>query len=146
MSKTIHLLNGPNLNLLGVREPELYGAETLADVEARCAAALPDGFELLCRQSNHEGQLVDWIQEARGVACGLVLNPGAYTHTSIALLDALNMFEGPVIEVHVSNIHKREDFRRRSYVSLRADGVIAGFGVEGYVAAVRRICGLAGAA
>ncbi|RBO55003.1 type II 3-dehydroquinate dehydratase [Rhodovulum sp. BSW8] len=141
--KTIHILNGPNLNLLGQREPEIYGRETLADVESACARVAGEkGFAVALRQSNHEGQIVDWIHEARQTACAIVINPAAYTHTSVAILDALNAFEGPVIEVHISNIHKREAFRHRSYVSLRADGVIAGCGIEGYELAVRRICSL----
>lgn len=145
MSKLVFVLNGPNLNLLGKRQPEIYGSDTLADVETSCRALLAEGFALTCRQSNHEGQLVDWIHEARGTACGIVINPGAYSHTSIAILDALNAFEGPVIEVHVSNIHRRESFRHRSYVSLRADGVIAGLGVQGYEAALRRVQHVLGA-
>jgi 3-dehydroquinate dehydratase-2 len=141
----IHVLNGPNLNLLGVREPDLYGAETLADVEARLRALLPEGARLVMRQSNWEGQIVDWVQEARETADAIVLNPGALTHTSVALLDALNAFDGPVIEVHVTQIHRREAFRHHSYVSLRADGVVAGFGTEGYEAALRRALGLVAA-
>ena len=143
MTKTIYLLNGPNLNLLGKRQPEIYGAATLADVEAACRAQLSDGYALRSEQSNHEGQLIDWIHEARGTACGIVINPGAFSHTSVAILDALIAFEGPVIEVHISNIHKREGFRHHSHVSGRADGVIAGFGIEGYEAAIRRIVHLA---
>lgn len=139
MTKTIYLLNGPNLNLLGKRQPDIYGAATLADVEANCRALLPKGYELRALQSNHEGQLIDWIHQARDAACGIVINPGAFTHTSVAILDALMAFDGPVIEVHVSNIHKREAFRHHSYVSGRAEGVIAGFGIEGYEAAIRRI-------
>lgn len=142
MSETIYLLNGPNLNLLGQREPEIYGAETLADVEAQCRALLPEGIGLRMLQSNHEGQLIDWIHEARGQAAAIIINPGAFTHTSIALLDALSAYEGIVIEVHISNIHKRESFRHHSYISNRADGVIAGFGIEGYVAATRRVLSL----
>ncbi|ROT97777.1 type II 3-dehydroquinate dehydratase [Histidinibacterium lentulum] len=139
----ILILNGPNLNLLGARQPEIYGRETLDDVAAACASLGTSlGLDTDLRQSNHEGQLVDWIQEARGTAAGIVINPGAYTHTSIAILDALNAFDGPVIEVHVSNVHRREDFRRHSYVSLRADGVIAGFGTEGYTLALRRMASL----
>ena len=126
---SILVLNGPNLNLLGKRQPEIYGHETLADVEVKSTAqAKGMGFETRCLQSNHEGQLVDWIQEARGDVAGIVINPGAYTHTSVAILDALNMFEGPVIEVHISQVHKRESFRHHSYVSGRANGVIAGMG------------------
>lgn len=143
MSKTIYVLNGPNLNLLGKRQPELYGHETLADVEARCAAAAAErGFRIRLLQSNWEGQIVDWIQEAREEACGVVINPAALTHTSVAVLDALNMFEGPVIEVHISQVFRREPFRHHSYVSHRSDGVIAGLGVFGYEAAVRRVCEL----
>lgn len=144
MTRTIFVLNGPNLNLLGKRQPEIYGRDTLADVEANCRAVAGDGFAIDLRQSNHEGQVIDWIHEARDAACGIVINPAAFTHTSVAILDALNTFEGPVIEVHISNVHKRESFRHHSYVSLRAEGVIAGLGVEGYEAAVRRICTLVG--
>ena len=139
MGKRILVLNGPNLNLLGKRQPEVYGRATLADVEANCRALLTEGADLTFRQSNHEGQLVDWIHEAREGADAIAINPGAYSHTSIAILDALNAFEGPVIEVHISNIHARESFRHHSYVSARAEGVIAGFGIEGYEAAIRRI-------
>ena len=137
---TIFILNGPNLNLLGVREPATYGYDTLADVEQRCLArgrALDLAIDF--RQTNHEGQLVDWIHEARETAGGIAINPAAYTHTSVAILDALNTFEGPVIEVHISNVHKREAFRHHSYVSLRADGVIAGLGTQGYGLALRRL-------
>ncbi|WP_299840368.1 type II 3-dehydroquinate dehydratase [uncultured Jannaschia sp.] len=137
----ITILNGPNLNLLGQRQPEIYGHETLADVEASCRAL--DLAAITFRQSNHEGQLVDWIQEARGAADGIVINPGAYSHTSVAILDALNTYEGPVVEVHISNIHRREAFRHHSYVSARADAVIAGLGTEGYRAALRWIAGRA---
>ncbi len=142
MSKLIYVLNGPNLNLLGKRQPEIYGTETLNDVEQNCKSLLPDDYAIFMGQSNHEGQLIDWIHEARDKACGIVINPAALTHTSVAILDALNAFEGPVIEVHISNIHKRESFRHHSYVSLRADGVIAGLGTEGYEAALRRIISL----
>ena len=139
---TILLLNGPNLNLLGQREPAVYGYETLADVEALAQAACAPGFDIDAKQSNWEGQLIDWIHEARGKAVGIVINPGAFTHTSVAILDALNAFEGPVIEVHISQVHKREPFRHHSYVSKRADAVIAGLGVDGYAAAVGRVCKL----
>jgi len=139
MSRMIYILNGPNLNLLGLREPEIYGHETLGDVEARCRALLPEGWDLTVLQSNHEGALVDWIHEARANGAGIVINPAAFTHTSVAILDALNTFDGPVIEVHISNVHKREAFRHHSFVSGRADGVIAGLGIEGYEAATRRI-------
>jgi 3-dehydroquinate dehydratase-2 len=131
----ILVLNGPNLNLLGQREPSIYGTETLADVEASCRVLDLAGVEF--RQSNHEGVLVDWIQEARGRFDAIVINPGAYSHSSIAILDALNAFEGRVVEVHISNIHRREAFRHHSHVSARADAVIAGLGTEGYRAALR---------
>ncbi len=145
MPHMIHVLNGPNLNLLGQRQPEIYGSETLDDVEAACRALGTElGLGIEFRQSNWEGQIVDWIQEARGAASGIVINPGALTHTSVAVLDALNAFEAPVIEVHISNIHKRETFRHRSYVSLRAEGVIAGCGTEGYLLALRRLATLVG--
>ena len=143
MTKPIYVLNGPNLNLLGQRQPEVYGRETLADVVAKCEALARDlGVAVRCLQSNHEGQLVDWVQEARGAAAGVIINAGAYTHTSVAILDALNAFEGPVIEVHISNIHKREAFRHHSYISARADGVIVGCGTEGYLLALRHVVSL----
>jgi len=141
--KTVYILNGPNLNLLGQRQPEIYGRETLADVEAACAALGASlGLAVTLFQSNHEGVVIDTIHEARHKAAGIVINPAAFTHTSVAILDALNSFDGPVIEVHISNVHKRESFRHHSYVSLRADGVIAGLGTEGYLAAVRRMATL----
>lgn len=143
MPKIVTLLNGPNLNLLGLRQPEIYGHETLDDVAARTADLAEElGLRLRALQSNHEGQLVDWIQEARGTSAGIIINPGAYSHTSVAILDALNAYDGPVLEVHISNIHKREAFRHHSYVSHRADGVIAGFGTEGYLLALRRMASL----
>ncbi len=146
MPTRILLLNGPNLNLLGTREPEIYGAETLPDVEAAArATGTALGLEVTAAQSNHEGALVDLIQQARGQMAGIVINPGAYSHTSVAILDALNAFDGPVMEVHVSNIHRRETFRHHSYVSYRADGVIAGCGVQGYELALRRLAQLLGA-
>jgi 3-dehydroquinate dehydratase-2 len=146
MTKLVYILNGPNLNLLGKRQPHIYGSETLADVERDCAALAADlGVEIRFLQSNAEGQIIDWIHAAREEAVGIVINPAAYTHTSVAILDALNAFDGPVIEVHISNVHKRESFRHHSYVSLRADGVIAGCGTEGYRLALRRIVSLAGA-
>ena len=145
MPKPVYILNGPNLNLLGQRQPEVYGRETLADVEAACGRLAGElGLEVRFRQSNHEGALIDWIHEARGEASGIVINPGAFTHTSVAILDALNAFDGPVLEVHISNVHKRESFRHHSYVSLRAEGVIAGFGTEGYLLALRRMATLTG--
>ena len=143
MTQPILVLNGPNLNLLGLRQPEIYGRETLVDVEAELGRLATElGVGLDCRQSNHEGALVDWIQGARGAAAGIIINPGAYSHTSVAILDALNAFEGPVLEVHISNIHKREAFRHHSFVSARAEGVIAGFGTEGYLLALRRMASL----
>jgi 3-dehydroquinate dehydratase II len=143
MMKPIYVMNGPNLNLLGHRQPEIYGVETLEDVlRAMVGLGAELGVTVQGMQSNHEGQLVDWIHEAREKADGIIINPGAYSHTSIAILDALNTFEGPVLEVHISNIHKREEFRHHSYVSGRADGVIAGFGTEGYLLALRRMAGL----
>lgn len=142
--KKIFVLNGPNLNLLGKRQPDIYGHGTLEDIAALCQAAAGDSAEIDLRQSNHEGELVDWIHEAREAAVGIVINAAAYTHTSVAILDALNTFEGPVMEVHISQVHKREAFRHHSYVAARADGVIAGLGLEGYAAAVRRICQLTG--
>ena len=143
MSKLVTLLNGPNLNLLGQRQPEIYGRETLEDVVTRVAdLGVELGLQITALQSNHEGQLVDWIQAARGTSSAIIINPGAYSHTSIALLDALNAFDGPVLEVHISNIHQREAFRHHSYVSHRADGVIAGCGTEGYLLALRRVASL----
>ena len=134
---TVFILNGPNLNLLGVREPATYGYDTLADVEQRCLARAA-ALDLLIdfRQTNHEGQMVDWIHEAREAADGIILNAGAYTHTSIAVLDALRAADLPVIEVHLSNIYRRETFRHTSYVSAAAQGVICGFGGHGYVLAL----------
>lgn len=141
--REIAVLNGPNLNLLGARQPEIYGSATLADVEATCeGAAGQHGFALRFLQSNAEGELVTWIQEARGRSAAIVINAAAYTHTSIAILDALSVFEGPVIEVHLSNVYRREAFRHRSFVSQRADGVIAGCGIEGYALAIRRVATL----
>ncbi|HMQ95007.1 MAG TPA: type II 3-dehydroquinate dehydratase [Amaricoccus sp.] len=140
--KTIMVLNGPNLNLLGRRQPKIYGHETLEDVTRICEAACADGFGIRLLQSNHEGQIIDWIHEARETSCGIVIKPGAFTHTSVAILDALNIYEAAVIEVHFNQVHKREAFRHHSYVSHRADGVIAGLGIEGYAAGVRRICQL----
>jgi 3-dehydroquinate dehydratase-2 len=143
MSKSVLILNGPNLNLLGLREPHLYGAETLTDVEAACRKeATGLGLTLGFRQSNAEHQLIDWIHEARGQQAGIIINPGAFTHTSIAILDALNAFEGKVIEVHISNIHKREAFRHHSYVSGRADGIIVGCGTQGYRLALQRLAAI----
>ncbi len=138
MATTVYVLNGPNLNLLGTREPEIYGRTTLKDIEAMCRdAGKRHGFDILFHQSNHEGALVDWIQEARGSgAAGIVINPAAYTHTSVAILDALLAADIPTIEVHLSNVHAREPFRRHSYVSPAAKAVICGFGANGYVLAI----------
>ena len=136
----ILVLNGPNLNLLGVREPKTYGSETLADIEEAClerAAALDLALDF--RQSNHEGQLVDWIQEARESADGIIINAGAYTHTSIAILDALRACELPIIEVHLSNVFAREAYRHHSYISSVARGVICGFGAQSYILALDAI-------
>ncbi|MBL8564931.1 MAG: type II 3-dehydroquinate dehydratase [Hyphomicrobiaceae bacterium] len=136
-AKPVYVLNGPNLNLLGAREPHVYGHETLADVRRRAeAAASRVGLTLEFRQSNHEGQLIDWVHEARDKGAGLIVNAGGLTHTSIALLDALQAAELPVIEVHLSNIFRREPFRHHSYVSLAAKGVICGLGAKGYELAV----------
>lgn len=143
MAERILVLNGPNLNLLGAREPETYGRATLDDVVDLCRVTARElGLEIRAEQSNHEGALLDWIHEARQGVAGIVINPGAYSHTSVALLDALTAFDGPVLEVHISNIHRREPFRHFSFVSARADGVIAGFGIEGYGAAIRRMATL----
>lgn len=131
------LLNGPNLNMLGTRQPAIYGSETLADVEAACVARGQElGLAVECRQSNHEGELVDLIQQARGVKAGLIVNAGAYTHTSVAIADAVLAAEIPFIEVHLSNIHAREAFRHRSYLSPIASGVICGFGTHSYILAL----------
>ncbi len=147
MPKTIYVLNGPNLNLLGTREPQIYGRSTLADVEKLCRiTAERHGFALVFRQSNHEGQIIDWINEARAEkASGLIINPAGYTTTSVAILDALLAMEAPVIEVHISNIHAREEFRRHSYVSRAARAVICGFGVNGYALAIAGLASLLGA-
>ena len=141
MRPVAHVLNGPNLNLLGTRKPEVYGRETLADVEALCRAAGDAvGLDVRFAQTNHEGTLVDLIHAARaGDACGIVINPAAYTHTSVAIRDALAVCDLPVFEVHLSNVHRREPFRHHSYVSGVATGVIAGLGPEGYAAALRRL-------
>ncbi|MBL8574549.1 MAG: type II 3-dehydroquinate dehydratase [Hyphomicrobiaceae bacterium] len=133
MSRSLLVLNGPNLNLLGTRQPQVYGSATLRDVEAMCRAKGTSlGIDIDFRQSNHEGVLVDWIHEARGRHAGLVINAGAYTHTSVALMDAITSVELPVAEVHLSNIHKREEFRHRSFISKVAVGMICGFGPIGY--------------
>jgi 3-dehydroquinate dehydratase-2 len=139
---SILVLNGPNLNLLGTRQPEIYGAATLADVEEMCRAhGTRRGAEIACSQSNHEGTLVTAIQDARGIHDGIVLNAGAYTHTSIAIMDAIKGTAIPVVELHVSNVHARESFRHHSYITPVAVGVIAGFGVKGYTLAIDAILG-----
>jgi 3-dehydroquinate dehydratase-2 len=140
MSRLVYVLNGPNLNLLGKRQPHIYGHETLADVEAECRKVADElRLDIQFHQSNREYEIIDWVHEAREVAGGIAINPAAFTHTSVAILDALNTFEGPVIEIHISNVHKREAFRHHSFVSTRADGVIAGFGTQGYTLALRRL-------
>lgn len=137
MAHKILVLNGPNLNMLGLREPGVYGHETLADVERLCTDTGADhALEVECFQTNHEGQMIDRIHTARGVMAGIVINPGAWTHTSVAIHDALVAAEVPVLEVHISNVHRRESFRHHSYVSLVAVGVIAGFGTHGYKLAI----------
>ena len=147
--KTVFVLNGPNLNLLGSREPQVYGAQTLADVQALCErACAANGFALEFRQSNHEGALVDWIHEAgllqaQGTLAGVILNAGAYTHTSVALLDAIKGTGVTLIELHISNVHARETFRHHSYISPVAKAVMAGFGVNGYALAIAGLAGMA---
>jgi 3-dehydroquinate dehydratase II len=143
MSRHVLVLNGPNLNLLGKRQPHIYGAETLADVEATCRKLAKSlKLDLAFHQSNREYELIDWIHAARETSAAVVINPGAFTHTSVALLDALNAFDGTVIEVHISQVHKREAFRHHSYVSHRADAVMAGFGTQGYELALMRVARL----
>jgi 3-dehydroquinate dehydratase-2 len=135
--KPVYILNGPNLNMLGLREPAVYGAATLKDVEARCLEhAQSLGLDAVFRQTNIEGELVTWIHEAREKASAIAINAGAYTHTSIALHDALKAAELPAVELHLSNVHKREAFRHHSYIAAAVDGVICGFGVESYVLAI----------
>jgi 3-dehydroquinate dehydratase-2 len=147
MPKTIYVLNGPNLDLLGTREPEIYGRATLADVEKLCrATAERHGLAVEFRQSNHEGTIIDWIHDARAHgAAALIINPAGYSHTSVAILDALLAMTAPVVEVHISNIHTREPFRRRSYVSQAARAVICGFGIDGYALAIDGAAALIGA-
>lgn len=140
MAKTLYVLNGPNLNLLGTREPEVYGTETMEDLRERCVAKAGGlGLDVTFRQSNAEGELVDWIQEARTHASGLIVNAGAYTHTSIAIFDALSACDVPIVEVHLSNIFAREPFRHQSYISKTAKGVICGFGGLGYELAIEAL-------
>lgn len=143
MSRLVTILNGPNLNLLGKRQPHIYGRETLDDVAAECRALATElKLEIDFHQSNREYEIIDWIHAARETSAAVIINPGAFTHTSVAILDALNAFDGFVFEVHISNVHKREAFRHHSYVSMRADGVMAGFGTQGYSLALRRVARL----
>jgi 3-dehydroquinate dehydratase-2 len=147
MSTTIYVLNGPNLDLLGTREPELYGSATLEDVEKLCeTTAQHHGLTVVFHQSNHEGEIIEWIHEARAEkAKGLVINPAGFTTTSVAILDALVTLKAPIIEIHITNIHAREEFRRHSYVSKVARAVICGFGTEGYALAITGLAALTGA-
>ncbi|PZR94123.1 MAG: 3-dehydroquinate dehydratase [Stutzerimonas stutzeri] len=145
MSKPIYVLNGPNLNRLGTREPQIYGSTTLAEVETMCREAA-GGREIVFRQSNREYELIDWIHEAIDRGAAIVINPAAYSFTSIAILDALKMFPGPIVELHISNIHRREPHYHKSYVSLAATAVIAGLGPQGYAVAVKAAIDLAGRA
>jgi 3-dehydroquinate dehydratase-2 len=145
MEKPVFVLNGPNLNRLGTREPQIYGTTTLADIEAMCRAAVP-GLAVVFRQTNHEGALVEWIHEAIDTAAAIVINPAAWSFTSIAVLDALKMFPGPIVELHISNIHRREAHYHHSYVSLAATAVICGLGAAGYPVAVKAAADLVKAA
>ncbi|KAJ56237.1 3-dehydroquinate dehydratase [Actibacterium mucosum KCTC 23349] len=143
MSTLIYILNGPNLNLLGKRETDIYGTTTLEAIADECSQVGAEfGLQVKMLQSNSEGQLVDWIHDAREEAAGIIINPAAYSHTSVALYDALNTFDGPVLEVHISNIHKREKFRHHSFVSPRAEGVMAGYGPHGYALSMRHMARL----
>jgi 3-dehydroquinate dehydratase-2 len=145
MLRRVYVLNGPNLNMLGVREPEIYGRETLADLRTRTERAAADhGLEIDFRQSNVEGEIVNWVQEARGKAQGIIINAGGYTHTSVAILDALQAVSLPVVEVHLSNIFRRDQFRQHSYVSLAATGVICGLGAKGYELAIAAMADILG--
>jgi len=141
MAQKILLINGPNLNLLGVREPDIYGSKTLRDIEEECnELASKNGVELLCKQSNSEGELIDFIHDARKTVAAIVINPGAFSHTSIAIRDALSGSDLPIFEVHISNIHAREKFRHHSHLSAVAIGVICGFGTNGYRYAIEQAC------
>lgn len=142
MTKPIYVLNGPNLNRLGTREPQIYGSTTLAEVEAMCREAA-GGREIVFRQSNREYELIDWIHEGIDQGAAIVINPAAYSFTSIAILDALKMFPGPIVELHISNIHRREAHYHKSYVSLAATAIIAGLGPQGYAVAVKAAIDLA---
>jgi 3-dehydroquinate dehydratase-2 len=145
MSKPIYVLNGPNLNRLGTREPEIYGRTTLAEVEAMCREAA-SGHPVVFRQSNREYEIIEWVHEAIDEGSGIIVNPAAFTFTSMAIMDALKMFQGPMIELHISNIHKREPIYHKSYVSPVATAVIAGLGTKGYPIAVRAILDMIGQA
>ena len=143
MSLPVYVLNGPTLNLLGTREPEIYGRTTLADIEQSVSQrAQRHGFEIVFRQSNHEGVLIDWIQEARTKGCAIIFNPAGYSHTSVAIMDALRAIEIPIVEVHISNPYRRETFRRHSFVSEAATGVICGLGATGYLLAIDAVASL----
>ena len=145
MPKPIYVLNGPNLNMLGTREPHIYGSQTIDDIRALCEArAKALGYEVVFRQSNHEGEMVDWIQEAKDKASALVINPAAYGHTSVALLDALKLLSVPIVECHLSHLATRESFRHTTYVSLAAKGLVSGFGAKSYELAIEAAAGLAG--
>ena len=147
MPKPVFVLNGPNLNLLGTREPEIYGSTTLAELKAMCEArAQSRGLEIFFEQSNSEAEIIGWIHDAIDGAAGIIINPAAFTHTSVAILDALNMISAPIIELHISNPHKREAFRHHSYVTYAATGLICGLGVNGYVLAVEAIADMLEAA
>jgi 3-dehydroquinate dehydratase-2 len=146
MSKKIFVLNGPNLNLLGEREPSIYGSATLADIEGNCLArAAKLGFEIDFRQTNFEGELVESVHQARKQACGIIINPAGYTFTSVALLDALKMFDGPKIELHISNVHARESIYHSSLISRVATGIMIGFGARGYELAIEAMVDMVGA-
>ena len=143
MAKPVFILNGPNLNMLGTREPDIYGTETLDDIAGKCSERAGQlGLAIDLRQTNIEGELVEWVQQARSQASGVIINAAAYTHTSVALLDALKACDVPVIEVHLSNVYKRESFRHKSYISPAASGVICGFGGQGYVFALEAMASL----
>lgn len=145
MSKRIYVLNGPNLNLLGQREPAIYGTTTLAQIQARCELKATElGFELDFRQTNFEGELVESVHKARIEACGIIINPAGYTFTSVALLDALKMFDGPKIELHISNVHARESIYHNSLISRTATGILIGFGAAGYELAIQAMAGMVG--
>ncbi len=144
-TQKILLIHGPNLNLLGKREPDIYGADTLADVEGWCRSAGADaGLDVDCRQSNHEGEIVTWIHDARDTAAAIVINAGAYTHTSVAIHDALRAFEGVIVELHISNPHLRESFRHISHIGPTATAQVAGFGVKAYPGVIRTVANMLG--